>query len=65
MQLFDEMKSRGMEDILFISMDGVSGLEEGAKSIFKDVTAQGCIMRLIRNSVNAYSPKTTRHLPPR
>lgn len=37
MQIFDEIKNRGVEDILFISMDGVSGLEEGAKSIFKDV----------------------------
>ena len=40
MQIFDEIKARGVEDILFISMDGVSGLEEGAKSIFKDVVVQ-------------------------
>ncbi len=26
MQIFDELKSRGVEDMLFISMDGVSGL---------------------------------------
>ena len=32
-------------------MDGVSGLEEGARSIFKDVTVQRCIVHLIRNSV--------------
>ena len=31
MQIFDEIKARGVEDVLFISMDGVSGLEEGAK----------------------------------
>ena len=37
MQIFDEIKNRGVEDILFISMDGVSGLEEGAKSIFGNV----------------------------
>ena len=51
MQIFDEIKSRGVEDILFISMDGVSGLEEGAKSIFKDVVVQRCIVHLIRNSI--------------
>lgn len=51
MQIFDEIKSRGVEDILFISMDGVSGLEEGAKAIFKDVTVQRCIVHLIRNSI--------------
>lgn len=51
MQIFDEIKNRGVEDILFISMDGVSGLEEGAKSIFKDVVVQRCIVHLIRNSI--------------
>lgn len=51
MQIFDEIKNRGVEDILFISMDGVSGLEEGAKSIFKDVTVQRCIVHMIRNSI--------------
>ena len=51
MQIFDEIKARGVEDILFISMDGVSGLEEGAKSIFKDAVVQRCIVHLIRNSI--------------
>ena len=51
MQIFDEIKGRGVEDVLFICMDGVSGLEEGAKSIFKDVVVQRCIVHLIRNSI--------------
>lgn len=51
MQIFDEIKNRGVEDILFISMDGVSGLEEGAKSIFKNTVVQRCIVHLIRNSI--------------
>jgi transposase-like protein len=51
MQIFDELKNRGVEDILFISMDGVSGLEDGAKAIFKDVVVQRCIVHLIRNSL--------------
>lgn len=51
MQIFDEIKNRGVEDILFISMDGVSGLEEGAKSIFKNAVVQRCIVHLIRNSI--------------
>ena len=51
MQIFDEIKSRGVEDIFFISMDGVSGLEDGAKEIFKGVVVQRCIVHLIRNSL--------------
>lgn len=51
MQIFDEIKARGVEDIFFISMDGVSGLEEGARSIFPNVLVQRCIVHLIRNSI--------------
>ena len=51
MQIFDELKNRGVEDVLFISMDGISGLEEGAKAIFKNVVVQRCIVHLIRNSI--------------
>lgn len=32
-------------------MGGVSGLEDGAKSIFKGVVIQRCIVHLIRNSI--------------
>ena len=38
MQIFDEIKSRGVEDIFFISMDGVSGLEIGG--FFPQVVVQ-------------------------
>lgn len=51
MQIFDEIKARGVEDIFFISMDGVSGLEEGARAIFPEVIVQRCIVHLIRNSI--------------
>lgn len=37
--------------MFFISMDGVSGLEEGAKAIFPKVVVQRCIVHLIRNSI--------------
>lgn len=51
MSIFDEIKARGVEDVLFISIDGVSGLEEGAKAIFPNVTVQRCIVHMIRNSI--------------
>ena len=51
MQIFDELKTRGVEDVLFVYMDGVSSLEDGAKAIFKDVVVQRCIVHLIRNSI--------------
>lgn len=51
MQIFDEIKKRGVEDVMFISMDGVSGLEDGARAIFPKVIVQRCIVHLIRNSI--------------
>lgn len=43
--------------VLFISIDGVSGLEEGTKSIFKNVIVQRCIVYLIRKSINSIPSK--------
>ena len=57
MQIFDEIKKRSVEDVMFISMDGVSGLEDGAKAIFPKVIVQRCIVHLIRNSIKYISSK--------
>lgn len=59
MQIFDEIKNRGVEDVLFISMDGLPGLEEGAQTIFPNAVIQRCIVHLIRNSIK-YIPSRKR-----
>ena len=59
LKIFDELKLRGVEDILFISMDGLNGLEDGARSIFPESIIQRCIVHLIRNSVK-YIPSKKR-----
>lgn len=51
MQIFDEIKVRGVQDIIFISMDGFSGLKSGVKAIFSQKIVQCCIVHLIRNSI--------------
>ena len=56
MQIFDELKARGIEELGILSIDGVSGLEEGAKAIFPNITVQRCIVHLIRNSIR-YIPR--------
>ena len=44
MQIFDEIKARGVEDVLFISMDGINvSLEEGARSILRILCVKGCV----------------------
>ncbi|EOY6486672.1 TPA: transposase [Listeria monocytogenes] len=49
MQVFAELEVRGVEDVFFISMDRVSDLEEGTKTIFPLVIVQSCIIHFIRN----------------
>lgn len=56
MQIFDELKARGVEALGFLSMDGVTGLEEGVKAIFPKTVIQRCIVHLIRNSLR-YIPR--------
>lgn len=59
MEIFDELKARGVEDIFFLSMDGVSGLETGARSVFPNAIVQRCIVHLLRNSLE-YIPNKER-----
>ena len=59
MEIFDELKARGIEDIFFLSMDGVSGLESGAQAVFPNVTVQRCIVHILHNSLK-YIPNKER-----
>ena len=45
-----------MEDILFISLDGLTGLEDAIKTIYPQTTTQRCIVHLMRNSTR-YIPR--------
>lgn len=56
MQIFNKIKGRGVEDIFLLSMDGVSGLESGAKAIFKDVIVPAGLFEYSKIS----NSKTTR-----
>jgi transposase-like protein len=51
LNIFDELKTRGVEDIFFMSMDGLTGLEKGVNTIFPNAVVQRCIVHLIRNAI--------------
>ena len=44
------------------SVDGVSGLGEGARSIFRDVVVQRCIVHLVRDSIRYVPSKGYKNL---
>lgn len=47
----NELKSRGVEDILLASVDGLKGLPEAITTVFPKVDIQTCIVHQIRNSI--------------
>ena len=51
MMIFDELKARGVEQMLFVSIDGLSELERGILSIFPQTHVQRCMVHLVRNSL--------------
>lgn len=57
MEIFDQLKARGVEDIFFLSMDGLTGLEDGAKAVFPNTIVQRCIVHMVRASLKYVSAK--------
>ncbi|QOR36287.1 IS256 family transposase [Clostridium sp. 'deep sea'] len=51
LNIFQEIKERGVEDIFIISMDGLTGLEDGVKNVYPQTLVQRCLVHLIRNSL--------------
>ena len=41
-EIFEELKDRGIEDIFFASMDGLSGLPEAVEKVFPQAIMQRC-----------------------
>lgn len=56
LQILEEIKSRGVEDIIFISLDGLPGLQEAIGAIYPNAIQQRCIVHLMRNSTR-YIPR--------
>jgi transposase-like protein len=51
LSIFDELRVRGVKKLGFVSIDGLSGLEEGIRSIFPEAVVQRCMVHLVRNSL--------------
>ena len=56
LQILEELKNRGVEDIIFISLDGLTGLEEAIHVVYPKVIQQRCIVHLMRNATR-YVPR--------
>ena len=62
MKVFNDLKTRGVQDILIAVTDGLKGMPEALGSVFPATTLQTCIVHLIRNSLDFASWKDRKAL---
>ena len=53
----NDLRNRGVKDIIIACMDGLKGLPEAIKTVFPNVNIQGCIIHQIRNSIKYVASK--------
>jgi transposase-like protein len=62
LKVFNELKSRGVQDILIAVTDGLTGMPQALEAAFPRTTLQTCIVHLIRNSLDYASWKDRKAL---
>jgi putative transposase len=62
MKVFNDLKTRGVNDILIAVADGLKGMPEALSAVFPATTLQTCIVHLIRNSLDYASWKDRKAL---
>jgi transposase-like protein len=60
--VFNELKTRGLADILIAVVDGLKGLAEAIGTVYPKTTVQTCIVHLLRNSLDYASYKDRKAL---
>jgi Transposase and inactivated derivatives len=62
MKVFNDLKTRGVGDILIAVTDGLKGMAEALAVVYPATTLQTCIVHLIRNSLDYASWKERKQL---
>ena len=62
MKVFNDLKTRGVNDILIAVTDGLTGMPGALAAVFPRTTLQTCIVHLIRNSLDYASWKDCKPL---
>ena len=52
LKVFNELRNRGVNDVLIAVVDGLRGFPEAIEAVFPQAQIQTCIVHLIRNSLN-------------
>ena len=62
MKVFNDLKTRGVQDVLIAVTDGLKGMPEALATVYPATTLQTCIVHLIRNSLDYASWKDRKAL---
>lgn len=62
LKVFNELRNRGLADILIAVVDGLRGFPEAIEAVYPQAQIQTCIVHLIRNSLNLASWKDRKGL---
>ena len=57
MQVLTDLKQRGVADVLFVCVDGLTGFPEAIEATFPHATVQTCLVHQVRNSLKFVSYK--------
>ena len=47
--VFEDLKERGVKDILYMSSDGIAGFKGSLETVFPKTQSQRCVVHLVRN----------------
>jgi transposase-like protein len=62
MGVLNDLKNRGVEDMLIACMDGLTGFPEAVRAVYPDTHVQLCIVHMVRNSVKFVSYKDRKEI---
>ena len=62
LKVFNELKNRGLDDILIAVVDGLRGFPEAIEAVYPQAQIQTCIVHLIRNSTTLATWKDRKEL---
>lgn len=62
LRVMNDLKNRGVQDILIAIVDGLKGFPDAITSVFPETIVQTCIVHLIRHSMNFASWKDRKHV---
>lgn len=55
--MLNDLKNRGLKDVLFFCVDGLAGFKEAINAVFPNAQIQRCVIHMLRNSFKYVSYK--------